>query len=108
MLKVLLVLSVAAVSAIALSAGSASAAVVQCKTKVYAKGPVYVTSASGIGCAAAVKAQRAYKWTGKNTFRTPSGYKCKPSGRGKIGYQIRCVLVSETHAPWVYRIEFAD
>lgn len=92
----------------AATAATASAAVVTCKTKVYANGPVFVTSASGISCAAAAKEQRRYKWTGKNTFKTPSGYRCKPSGRGMVGYQIRCVLDSETHAPWVYRIEFAD
>lgn len=108
MKKLVLVVSIVALTAIAASVGSAGAAVVQCKTKVYANGPVFVTSARGLTCAAAAKEQRRYKWTGKNTFVTPSGYKCKPSGRGKIGYQIRCELVSETHAPWVYRIEFAD
>jgi hypothetical protein len=105
---VLLAALVVAAVAVA-TAGTASATVVQCKTKVYsANSPIFVTSASGISCAAAAKEQRRVKWTGKNTFRTPSGYRCKPSGRGKVGYQIRCVLQSETHAPWAYRIEFAD
>jgi hypothetical protein len=106
--RLVLLVGVVAVALIAATGGSASAAVVLCKTKVYPTGPVYVTSASGISCATAAKEQRQVKWTGKNTFTTPAGYKCKPSGRGKIGYQIRCVLQSETHAPWVYRIEFAD
>jgi len=105
---VLLVVLVVVAAVAAATVGTASAAVVTCKKKVYANSPIYVTSASGISCAAAAKEQRRYKWTGKNTFRTPSGYRCKPSGRGKVGYQIRCVLQSETHAPWVYRIEFAD
>lgn len=97
-----------AVSAVALSSGSASAAVRQCNVKVYAKGPVYVTSVSGITCATAAREQRRYTWTGKNSFTTPGGYKCRPSGRGRIGFQIRCVYESETHAPYAYRIEFAD
>jgi hypothetical protein len=106
--KTVLFAALVAAAVAAVTAGTASAAVVQCKTKVYANSPIYVTSASGISCAAAAKEQRRYTWTGKNTFRTPSGYRCKPSGRGKVGYQIRCVLRSETHAPWAYRIEFAD
>ena len=100
--------SVAALAALALSAGPASGAVRQCKTVVYANGPVYVTSTSGLTCRAAAGEQRRYTWTGKNTFTTPGGYKCKPSGRGRIGYQIRCAKLSETQAPRVYRIEFAD
>ena len=108
MKMLMVVVSVVALAAIALSGGSASAAVVQCKTKVYTQAPVFVTSARGLSCAAAAKEQRRYRWTGNNTFTTPGGYKCKPSGRGKTGYQMRCVLESETHAPWVYRIEFAD
>lgn len=99
---------VAILAALAVSAGPASGAVRQCKTLVYANGPVYVTSTSGLTCQAAAREQRRYKWTGKNTFTTPGGYACKPSGRGKIGYQIRCVKLSETQAPRAYRIEFAD
>jgi hypothetical protein len=108
MIKSLVAVGVVGLTAIVSFASSASAAVVQCKTKVYANGPVFVTSVTGLTCAAAAREQRRYKWTGKNTFVTPNGYRCKPSGRGKIGYQIRCVLESETHAPWIYRIEFAD
>ena len=70
---------------------------------VYKQGPVYVTSARGLTCAAAAREQRRYAWTAKNTFRTPGGYSCRPSGRGKVGYQIRCV-----NGPRAYRIEFAD
>ena len=108
MKRLVLLVSVVAVAVIAATGGTAAGAVVLCKTRVYANGPVYVTSASGISCATAAKEQRKVKWTGKNTFTTPAGYKCKPSRRGKVDYQIRCVLESETHAPWVYRIEFAD
>lgn len=84
-------------------AGSASGATVTCKTLVYKHGPVYVTSARGMSCAAAAKEQRRYKWTGKNTFRTPGGFNCTPSGRGATGYQMRCVKSS-----LAYRIEFAE
>jgi hypothetical protein len=108
MKRLLLLVSALALVATASSVGSAAAAVVTCKTKVYKNGPVVVTSASGISCAAAAREQRRYAWTGKNTFTTPGGYRCRPSGRGKVGYQIRCVLVSETQAPRAYRIEFAD
>jgi hypothetical protein len=108
MKRLVLAVAVAAVAVVASTGGSASAASVLCKAKVYPTGPVYVTSARGISCATAAKEQRRVKWTGKNTFTTPAGYKCAPSGRGKIGYRIRCVLQSETHDPWVYRIEFAD
>ena len=103
-MKKLLLLAVAVVPfAIALPAGPASAAVVQCKARVYTNGPVYVTSARGLTCALAAREQRRYKWTGKNTFQTPGGYRCAPSGRGTVGYQIRCVKGSRA-----YRIEFAD
>lgn len=87
------------------AAGPASAAsVTQCKTKVYSgNSPVFVTSTRGLTCTAAAKEQRRYKWTGDNTFRTPAGYSCKPSGRGPVGYQIRC-----TKSTRAYRIEFAD
>lgn len=84
------------------SAGAAS--VVKCKTKVYGgDSPVFVTSARGLTCTAAAREQKRYKWTGRNTFRTPGGYSCTPSGQGAVGYQIRCV--KRTRA---YRIEFAD
>ena len=98
------------VGAIALLAASfaatpaSAASVKQCNTKVYAgKNPVVVTTARGLTCTAAAREQRRYKWTGKNTFVTPGGYSCKPSGRGKVGYQIRCVKGTRA-----YRIEFAD
>lgn len=106
--KLSVVVCLVALAAITYSVGPASAGVRQCKTIVYKNGPVYVTSASGITCAYAATQQRYYKWTGKNTFRTPGGYDCKPSGRGKIGYQIRCVKLTEAAGPRVYRIEFAD
>ena len=77
---------------------------VQCKTQVYKNGPVYVTSVRNLTCEAAGREQRRYKWTGKSmSFRTPGGYQCTPSGRGVVGYQIRC-----TQGVRVYRIEFAD
>ena len=98
-----LLVSAVALTVLALGAGSTSAATVQCKTLVYKQGPVYVTSARGLTCTAAAREQRRYAWTGKNTFRTPGGYSCRPSGRGKVGYQIRCV-----NGARAYRIEFAD
>lgn len=77
--------------------------VVQCKTQVYKNGPVYVTSVRNLTCEAARREQRRYKWTGESTsFRTPGGYRCTPSGRGVVGYQIRC-----TQGVRVYRIELA-
>lgn len=83
---------------------ASAAGVTQCKTKVYAgQSPVYVTSVRGLTCKSAAAEQRRYKWTGKNTFRTPGGYSCKPSGRGAVGYQIRCVKGARA-----YRIEFSD
>lgn len=84
---------------------ASGASVVQCKSRVYpgANSPVYVTSVRGLTCTAAVREQRRYKWTGNNTFRTPGGYRCAPSGRGKVGYQIRC-----TKSTRAYRIEFED
>ena len=103
MMKLLLLASTVAIFLIALASGSASAATVRCKTTVYKNGPVYVTSARGLTCAAAAKEQRRYPWSGRNTFRTPGGYTCQPSGRGAIGYQIRCVKGS-----LAYRVEFAD
>jgi hypothetical protein len=103
MRSLVIVTSAAALALLALTAGPASGAVVRCKAQVYKNGPVYVTSAAGLTCAAAAKEQRRYKWTGKNTFRTPGGYSCKPSGRGAVGYQIRCAKGSQA-----YRIEFAD
>jgi hypothetical protein len=83
----------------------AGAKVAQCKTRVYgpADSPVFVTSARGLTCTAAAAQQRRYAWTGKNTFRTPGGYRCAPSGRGRVGYQIRCVKGVRA-----YRIEFND
>jgi hypothetical protein len=54
-------------------------------------------------CRAAAREQRRYQWTGVNRFTTPGGYRCRPSGRGAIGYQIRCLKGSRA-----YRIEFAD
>jgi hypothetical protein len=98
-----LIAGVAAMGAIALGAGPASAATVQCKVDVYKNQTIYVTSARGMTCAAAAREQRRYTWTGKNTFRTPGGFSCKPSGRGKLGYQIRCTKGSSA-----YRIEFID
>jgi hypothetical protein len=106
--RLALLVAVASVAVVAATGGTAAAAVVLCKTKVYPGAPVYVTSARGISCAAAAKEQRKVRWTGRNRFTTPAGYVCAPSGRGKVGYQIRCELDSETHDPWVYRIEFAD
>jgi len=103
MRKLALVAGLAAMCVVAFAGTSASAATVQCKTKVYKNGPVYVTSARGMTCAAAAKEQRRYAWTGKNTFRTPGGFACRPSGRGTVGYQIRCAKGS-----LAYRIEFAD
>lgn len=103
MQKLLLLAGTAAVFLIALAPVPASAATVRCKTMVYKHGPVYVTSARGLSCAAAAREQRRYPWTGKGTFRTPGGYRCQPSGRGAVGYQIRCVKGSRA-----YRIEFAD
>jgi hypothetical protein len=90
-------------AALAVPAGAAT--VTKCKTKVYTgNSPVYVTSARGLTCTRAAREQRRYKWTGENTFRTPGGYACRPSGqRGVIGYQIRC-----TKGTRAYRIEFAD
>lgn len=103
MIKLLLLASTVATLALALGPGSASAATVRCKTVVYKNGPVYVTSARGLTCAAAASEQQRYRWNGKNAFRTPGGYACQPSGRGTVGYQIRCVKGSRA-----YRIEFAD
>lgn len=90
-------------AALAVPAGAAT--VTKCKTKVYSgTNPVVVTSARGLTCARAAREQRRYKWTGENTFRTPGGYACKPSGQqGAIGYQIRC-----TKGTRAYRIEFPD
>ena len=84
---------------------ASGASVVACQTRVYpgANTPVFVTSARGLTCRAAATEQRRYKWTGKNRFTTPGGYKCAPSGRGAIGYQLRCVKGSRA-----YRIEFED
>jgi PKD domain len=83
---------------------ASTGSVVQCKTQVYKNGPVYVTSVRNLTCEAAAREQRRYKWTGENTsFLTPGGYRCTPSGRGLVGYQIRC-----TKGVRVYRIEFAD
>jgi hypothetical protein len=87
------------------TAGAASAAtVVKCKTKVYpGDSPVYVTSVRGSTCAGAAREQRRYRWTGNNSFRTPGGYVCRSSGRGALGFQIRC-----TKGTRAYRIEFTD
>ena len=99
----------AAVAAVAATASAPAApvaapsSVAQCHTLVYKSGPVFVTSARNLTCLAAKREQARYKWTGKNTFRTPGGYSCKPSGRGAIGYQIRCAKGTKA-----YRIEFAD
>lgn len=86
-------------------ASGARATTRTCKTRVYsgANSPVFVTSARNLTCIAAARQQRRYTWTGKNTFTTPGGYRCKPSGRGTIGYQIRCVKGTQA-----YRIEFED
>lgn len=90
---------------LASGAGGAAASVVTCQTRVYrgANTPVFVTSARNLTCRAGAREQRRYKWTGKNRFTTPGGYKCSPSGRGKVGYQIRCVKGQRA-----YRIEFSD
>jgi hypothetical protein len=92
-------------SAVAVGAAPAASAwsVVTCKTRVYAGGPVYVTSARNLTCRQAKRQQARDKWTGKNSFTTPGGYRCGPSGRGAVGYQIRCVKASK-----IYRIEFQD
>lgn len=104
MKKLVPLVAVVALSATAFAAGPASAATVrQCHTRVYANGPVYVTSTRGMLCPTAAKEQKRYRWTGKNKFRTPTGFVCTPSGRGKVGYQIRCVRGNRA-----YRIEFAD
>lgn len=86
----------------ALPAGAATG-VSLCKTRVYTDGPVYVTSSRGLTCASAAREQRRYRWTGKNTFRTPGGYRCTPAGRSETGYQIRCVKGARA-----YRIDFVD
>ncbi len=73
-----------------------------CAKRVYGPNtPIYITSARNMTCKAAKRAQKKYKWTGENTFTTPGGFRCKPSGRGEIGYQIRC-----TKRAKAYRIEF--
>jgi hypothetical protein len=80
-----------------------AASVVPRYTKVYPNGPVFVTSARNMTCAAAKREQARYKWTGKNRFTTPGRFTCRPSGRGSVGYRICCVKDVEGH-----RIEFQD
>ena len=83
---------------------ASGASVVKCQTQVYPGAtPVFVTSARGLTCKAAAREQRRYQWTGENRFTTPGGYRCAPSGRGAIGYQLRCAKGSRA-----YRIEFDD
>ena len=93
----------AALLTVAASPVSAADDVVRpCALRVYGPNtPVYVTSARNMTCKAAKRAQKTYKWTGKNTFTTPSGFRCTPSGRGEIGYQLRC-----TKRAKAYRLEF--
>ena len=78
-----------------------SGSVVQCNTRVYITRSIFVTSVRNLTCGAAATEQRRYQWTGSDTFRTPGGYQCTPSGRGVVGYQIRCAKGAR-----VYRIEF--
>ena len=100
---------IAAAAALAVVAGlsgpaaAPAASVVACNASVYPNGPVFVTSARTMTCRAAKREQARYRWTGKNRFTTPGGFTCRPSGRGAIGYQIRCVRGSKA-----YRIEFSD
>ena len=83
---------------------ASGASVVTCDTRVYpGDTPVFVTSARNLTCRAAARQQRRHRWTGANRFTTPGGYRCAPSGRGAIGYQLRCVKGSRA-----YRIEFED
>ena len=99
---VVLAMAVGAKAAPAVPPRSASS-VATCNTRVYANGPVYVTSARNLTCRQAKREQARYTWTGGNRFTTPGGYRCQPSGRGATGYQIRCVKGARA-----YRIEFED
>lgn len=94
-------ISILAVTAALLSAGSAEAKVRDCKTN--GADNASVSSARNMTCKAARRDLRSYRGSIKKHFDTPGGFHCMRVSGGRLAGQWRCVKGSRA-----YRFEFAD
>jgi hypothetical protein len=102
MLRLVLVVGLAAAALGVPSAAARSVGVVDCH--VFAHYPnMLITSARNMTCRAAAREMRRYRGSIHPRFRTPGGFGCYRVSGGRLGGQWRCVRGKQA-----FRFDFGD